>query len=231
MNSSSRNRKQAELTGIALRNSRAFGLNIQYWNRARFSVFSNAPDFNQRCIMATTAKTKASRRAAAPPLKPKSTPPQDAIALLEDDHKTVDDLIHQYDELTDDGDKKHVATQICLALKVHAQIEEEIFYPAAREATGDADLLDEAAVEHAGAKNLIAEIEAMQPGQPLYDAKVTVLGEQVRHHVEEEEEELFPEVRATKLDLDKLGAKLAARKAELMAAMTPPETLPIVSAL
>jgi hemerythrin superfamily protein len=181
--------------------------------------------------MATTAKTKASRRAAAPAPKPKSAPPQDAIALLEDDHQTVDDLLDQYDELTDDADKKRVATQICLALKVHTQIEEEIFYPAAREATGDADLLDEAAVEHAGAKNLIAEIEAMQPGQPLYDAKVTVLGEQVRHHVEEEEEELFPEVRATKLDLDKLGAKLAARKAELMAAMTPPDTLPIVSAL
>jgi hemerythrin superfamily protein len=178
--------------------------------------------------MAVTAKTKASRRAAAPPPRPRSTPPQDAIALLEDDHQTVDELFEQYDELTDDADKKRVVTEICLALKVHTQIEEEIFYPAAREATGDTDLLDEAAVEHAGAKNLIAEIEAMQPAQPLYDAKVTVLGEQVRHHVEEEEEELFPEVRATKLDLEKLGAKMAARKADLVAAVTPPDTLPIV---
>ena len=180
--------------------------------------------------MAITAKTKASRRAAAPPPRPRSAPPQDAIALLEDDHQTADDLFEQYDALTDDTDKKRVAAEICLALKVHTQIEEEIFYPAAREATGDADLLDEATVEHAGAKNLIAEIEAMQPGQPLYDAKVTVLGEQVRHHVEEEEEELFPEVRSTKLDLAKLGAKMAARKADLMAAMTPPDTLPIVPA-
>jgi hemerythrin superfamily protein len=179
--------------------------------------------------MATTARTKASRRAAAPPPKPKAAPPQDAIALLEDDHQLVDMLFDQYDELTDDADKKRIASQICLALKVHAQIEEEIFYPAARDATGDTDLLDEATVEHAGAKNLIAEIEAMQPGQPLYDAKVTVLGEQVRHHVKEEGE-LFPEVRDTKLDLDKLGAKLAARKADLMAAMTPPDTLPIVPA-
>jgi hemerythrin superfamily protein len=180
--------------------------------------------------MATTAKTKASRRAAAPARKPQTAPPQDAIALLEADHQTVDELFDEYDGLTDNADKKRVATEICLALKVHTQIEEEIFYPAARKATGDADLLDEAAVEHAGAKNLIAEIEAMQPGQPLYDAKVTVLGEQVRHHVEEEEEELFPEVRETKLDLDTLGAKLAARKAELTAAMTPPDTLPVVPA-
>jgi len=175
--------------------------------------------------MATTAKTKASRREAAPPPGPETAPPQDAIALLEADHQAVDDLFEQYADLTDAADKKSLATKICLALKVHTQIEEEIFYPAARDATGDTDLLDEAAVEHAGAKTLIAEIEAMQPGQPLYDAKITVLSRQVRHHVEEEEEELFPEVRETKLELelelDKLGAKLAARKSELMAAMTP----------
>jgi hemerythrin superfamily protein len=178
--------------------------------------------------MATTAKTKASRREAAPPPRPKTAPPQDAIALLEADHQAVDELFEQYEDLTDDADKKSLATEICLALKVHTQIEEEIFYPAARGATGDTDLLDEVAVEHAGAKTVIAEIEAMQPGQPLYDAKITVLGEQVRHHVEKEEEKLFPEVRETKLDLDKLGAKLAARKSELMAAMTPPDSLPIV---
>jgi hypothetical protein len=175
--------------------------------------------------MATTATTKASRRAAAPSRRPKTARPQDAIALLETDHQTVGKLFERYEILTDNADKQRAAVEICLALKVHTQIEEEIFYPAAREATGDTDLLDEASVEHAGAKNLIAEIEAMEPGQPLYDAKVTVLGEQVRHHVEEEEEELFPEVRATQLDLDKLGAKLAARKADLVAGMTPPNAL------
>src|SRR6201996_7518522 len=120
--------------------------------------------------MAVTAKTKQTRRDTAPPRKPAVPPPQDAVALLEADHQAVDELFEQYDEATDDADKKGIATEICLALKVHTQIEEEIFYPAAREATHDTDLLDEAAVEHAGAKNLIAEIEAMQPGQPLYDA-------------------------------------------------------------
>ncbi len=114
-----------------------------------------------------------------------------------------------------------LVTKICLALKVHTQIEEELFYPPARDKTGDDDLLDEAIVEHMGAKNLIAELEAMKPGQSLYDAKVKVLGEQVRHHVEEEEEELFPEVRETDLNLDALGAKLAARKAELTTLLAP----------
>jgi len=105
-------------------------------------------------------------------------------------------------------------------LRVHAQIEEELFYPAARKATKDNDLLDEATVEHAGAKVLIAEIEAMQPGMPLYDAKITVLGEQIQHHVKEEENELFPKVREAHLDLKALGKQMAERKAELTAALS-----------
>lgn len=103
-------------------------------------------------------------------------------------------------------------------LTVHATIEEEIFYPAAYEALDDDDLLDEAEVEHASAKALIAEIEASQVGEPLFDAKVTVLGEYIDHHVQEEEKELFPECRASGMDLKALGEQLAARKAELMAA-------------
>ena len=173
--------------------------------------------------MAATKKTKAAR-AAARAHKRKSEPPatgQDAISLLEADHRQVDSWFEAYEALEWDAEKKALADQICLALKVHTQIEEELFYPPAREKTGDADLLDEAVVEHAGAKNLIAEIEAMKPGQPLYDAKVKVLGEQVRHHVEEEETELFPEVRETDIDLAALGAKLAARKAELMSLLAP----------
>jgi hypothetical protein len=173
--------------------------------------------------MAVTHQTKAARASAR--RQARSSRPavsrKDAIALLEADHREVDAMFEQYETLTDDADKKALAAKICLALKVHTTIEEELFYPPARKATGDGDLLDEALVEHAGAKNLIAEIEAMQPGQPLYDAKVKVLGEQVRHHVEEEETELFPEVRDTDLDLDALGAKLAARKAELMAKLAP----------
>jgi hemerythrin superfamily protein len=172
--------------------------------------------------MATKAKTKAAKAAARKQSPATEAGPfTDAIALLEADHREVDSYFDAFQEATSDTDKKTLADKICLALKVHTQIEEELFYPPAREATGDGDLLDEALVEHTGAKTLIAQIEAMMPGQPLYDAKVKVLGEQVRHHVEEEETELFPEVRETKLDLDALGAKLAARKAELMSLLAP----------
>ena len=144
----------------------------------------------------------------------------DAIALLESDHREVEGYFEAYKAAKSREDKKSLAGKICAALRVHAQIEEELFYPAAREATRDSELLDEAAVEHAGAKVLIAEIEAMQPGMPLYDAKVTVLGEQIRHHVEEEEGELFPKVRETRMDLKALGSEMTKRKAELMAMLS-----------
>jgi hemerythrin superfamily protein len=174
--------------------------------------------------MATTRKTKAAKaqaRASKPKPGPSVAAPQDAIALLEADHREVDGLFDQFEAAESDGDKAQIAAAICLALKVHAQIEEELFYPPARKETGDADLVDEAVVEHMGAKTLIAQIEMMQPGQPLYDARVKVLSEQIRHHVEEEESELFPEVRETKIDLEALGAKLAARKAELLELLAP----------
>jgi hypothetical protein len=172
--------------------------------------------------MATTAKTKATKAAARKARAPSSnTAAADAITLLEADHRELDGYFDAFEAAADDAEKKALADKICLALKVHTQIEEELFYPPAREKTGDGDLIDEALVEHTGAKTLIAQIEAMLPGQPLYDAKVKVLGEQVRHHVEEEETELFPEVRETKIDLDALGAKLAARKAELMTLLAP----------
>ena len=127
-------------------------------------------------------------------------------------------MFEEYEDIREGGDetmKEQLAQKICAALKVHTQLEEEIFYPAAREATGDNDLLDEAMVEHAGAKNLIAEIEDMDPADDLYDAKVRVLGEQIRHHVEEEEEELFPEVEDLDMDVAAVGEQLTARKAEL----------------
>jgi len=173
--------------------------------------------------MATTKKTKAAKadaRAAQPKPLAAATP-VDAIALLEADHREVEGLFEQYEAAGSDAEKAGLAAQICLTLKVHAQIEEELFYPPAREKTGDADLVDEAVVEHMGAKTLIAQIEAMKPGQPLYDAMVKVLSEQIRHHVEEEETELFPEVRETQINLATLGAKLAARKAELLALLAP----------
>ena len=99
---------------------------------------------------------------------------------------------------------------------IHAQIEEEIFYPQAREATKDNDLIDEAVVEHATVKNLIAEIESMEVGEDLYDAKIRVLGEMVKQHIKEEEDELFAEVESAKMDIQAVGEKLARRKDELL---------------
>ena len=147
---------------------------------------------------------------------------KDACDLLDADHRNVKKMFKEYEELsgsrarTASQKKKDLAMQICQELTVHAQIEEEIFYPAAREVLRDQDLLDEATVEHQGAKDLIAQIEAGSPGDDLFDAKVTVLSEYIKHHVKEEQNELFPKVRKTKLDLKMLGEQLEARKMELM---------------
>lgn len=146
-----------------------------------------------------------------------ATKPADAIKLLKDDHREVQKWFKDYEKLEEDAEKQELADRICLALTVHTQIEEEIYYPATREAIDDDDLLDEAEVEHASAKQLIAELQSMKAGERLFDAKVTVLGEYVSHHVEEEESEMFPESRDSDLDLKALGVQLAERKAELMA--------------
>ena len=177
--------------------------------------------------MATKAKTKANRMADRKSSRPQSAgrnkerrqASRNAFDVLEEDHRQVEEWFDQYDELKDsDEDRKaDLAEKICLALKVHAQIEEEIFYPQAREATRDNDLIDEALVEHSTVKNLIAEIESMEVGEELYDAKIRVLGEMVKQHIKEEEEELFPELQSTKMDLDAVGKELAERKEELMA--------------
>lgn len=156
--------------------------------------------------------SKAGRKAARTEGKP-----ADAIKLLKADHKEVKGYFKDYEKLEDNAEKQALADKICTALTVHTQIEEEIYYPATREAIDDDDLLDEAKVEHTTAKQLIAEIKAMKAGEELFDAKVTVLGEYINHHVEEEEGEMFPESRDSDLDLKALGAQLATRKAELMA--------------
>lgn len=164
--------------------------------------------------MATRTKTRAHK--AANRNLTSASPATDALALLKADHKEVKAWFNQYEGLDNDSQKAALVAKICLALKVHTTIEEEIFYPAARKATKDNALLDEANVEHACAKDLLAQIEAMKVGENLYDAKVQVLGEQIKHHAKEEEEELFPEVREAKMDLKGLGSQMAARKAELM---------------
>lgn len=148
---------------------------------------------------------------------PTETDPQDAVSLLKDDHDKVKSMFEQYEEL---GDRAHISKQklaleICTELTKHAIAEEEIFYPAVRAATKDEDMVDEAVVEHASAKDLIAQIIAMEPTDDLYDAKVKVLGELIDHHVKEEEEEMFPKARKAKLDLLELGARIAARKEEV----------------
>ena len=145
----------------------------------------------------------------------------DAITLLTNDHAQVSELFEQYKSLADDAgsmtqDKQTVAEEICTMLTVHAAIEEEIFYPAARDALDDEKLLDEAEVEHQSVKDLIAQIQDSDPSDALYDARVNVLGEYVNHHVQEEEGELFPQVREADLDLQALGAEMSARQEELL---------------
>src|SRR6185436_17426598 len=164
-----------------------------------------------------TAKKSTAKKPAATARAAKT----DATVLLERDHADVKKLFKEYEKLADaeaDGEERQaLAEQICDMLTVHATIEEEIFYPAAREADVESDLLDEAEVEHASAKDLIAQIKAMGPDEELYDAKVKVLGEYIDHHVQEEEGEMFPKCRGANMDLAGLAAALADRKAELMA--------------
>ena len=143
----------------------------------------------------------------------------DAIALLKADHRKVEDLFEKFEKAKSDSVKKSLATQICTELMVHSTIEEEIFYPAC---TGEIeeDLVKEAYVEHDGAKVMIAEILASDPGDEFYDAKVKVLSEEIKHHVKEEEkrsEGMFAQAREAGLDVDALGDQMAARKAQLLA--------------
>ena len=147
-----------------------------------------------------------------------TTTSQDAFSLLTADHKLVKSLFKEFDALKDEGDddqKAALVENICNELKLHAQIEEELFYPAVREAIEADDLMDEADVEHASAKQLIAQLEQLQVGADHYDATVTVLGEYVDHHVKEEEGDMFAKARKADIDSAALGEEMAARKAEL----------------
>jgi len=161
----------------------------------------------------TAAKKAPAKKTAAKKVAKVSR--TDAIALLTADHKRVKKMFKQFDKMKEDGssaDKQALAQQICAELALHAEVEEQIFYPATREAIDDDDMLNEAEVEHASAKDLIAQIESGDPSDPLWDAKVTVLGEYVDHHVQEEEEEMFKKARKAKMDLEALGQQIAAMK-------------------
>jgi hemerythrin superfamily protein len=149
--------------------------------------------------------------------------PGDPIAMLMADHKKVKSLFREFESLKNSNattSKAELVRRICEELTLHATIEEEIFYPAVRAAIDADDLMDEALVEHGGAKELIAQLQAMQPKDALYDAKVTVLGEQIDHHVKEEEGQMFPKARRAKLDADAMGAEMAERKAALKAELS-----------
>jgi hypothetical protein len=166
-----------------------------------------------------TAQTKASASRAKSGRK-RRTNRRDplAISLLKKDHREVEGWFDEYEQLEDDAEKLELFNKIALALKVHTTIEEEIFYPEER---GDVeeDMLDEAYVEHDGAKKLIAEIEGMKPGEEYYDAKIKVLGEYIKHHVKEEEQPggIFAQAKKGDEDLDAMGERLDVRKQELMA--------------
>jgi hemerythrin superfamily protein len=147
------------------------------------------------------------------------TKSQDAIALLKADHRTVEDLFEKYEKARGDDRKQKLALEICKELTIHTILEEEIFYPACEGKVED-DMLKEAVVEHDAAKVMISEIEAGEPSEDFYDAKVKVLQEEIEHHVEEEEQRgkgIFAQARDSDIDLDALGEQMATRKEQLMA--------------
>ena len=141
----------------------------------------------------------------------------DATTLLRADHKQVDELFQQYEKSRSTAKKRVLVAQICLELSIHAQVEEEIFYPAVQAALKDKELVPEARVEHATLKELIAQVKDKAPEGEMFDAKIKVLSEYVKHHVKEEHAEMFPRAKKTKLDMRELGARIQARKDELAA--------------
>jgi hypothetical protein len=172
--------------------------------------------------MATAHTHSATKSAKARSGRKRRTSRRDplAVSLLKKDHREVEGMFDEYEQLEDDREKLELFNKIALALKVHTRIEEEIFYPEER---GDVeeDTLDEAYVEHDGAKKLIAEIEGMRPAEEFYDAKVKVLGEYIKHHVKEEEQPggIFAQAKKGHEDLDAMGERLKARKDQLMSEM------------
>ena len=154
----------------------------------------------------------------ASPGRSKTRPaPKDAIALLKADHEAVSQLFAEYEKTRSVSNKLALVAEICTALTVHLQIEEEIFYPAIRSAMKDKLLVAEAVVEHTGVKDLIAQLKGVEPDGEMYDAKVKVLSEYVKHHVKEEHTEMFPAAKAASLDMIDLGARMATRRDELLA--------------
>ena len=143
--------------------------------------------------------------------------PISATALLRADHQLVSKLFAEYEATQAVSKKRQIVDKICTELSVHAQVEEEIFYPAFKVALKDKELVPEANVEHATLKDLIAQVEGVEPKGEMFDAKIKVLSEYVKHHVKEEQNEMFVKAKASKLDLIELGAQISSRKQEILA--------------
>jgi hypothetical protein len=171
---------------------------------------------NEEDAMPSTHTSGRPSRASATRKRTSRAPrTRNAIAILRADHKVVDELFQQYEKAKAQTRKQDLVERICHELIVHTTVEEEIFYPALRKVIKDRDMMDEADVEHASAKEMIKQLQAGKPGDDHYDAKVKVLGEYIRHHVKEEQTEMFPKAQKTRLDLLELGAQIQTRKAEL----------------
>jgi glycerol-3-phosphate cytidylyltransferase-like family protein len=185
----------------------------------------------------TAAKKPAAKKTAANKTAAKKTAVKrapsaagnapDAIAFLMKQHKDAKKLFKQFEKTDKKSEKERIANTVCKMLQVHTKIEEEIFYPACRQAGLDADQMDEADVEHASAKDLIAQVEGKSASDSHYDAKVKVLGEYVNHHVEEEETEMFKQARRLKLDMNMLGSEMKQRASalEIELGLTPASTM------
>lgn len=171
---------------------------------------------SRKTTKTSTARTTPAKAAAKSSRTAAASGP-DAIALLKADHKRVSDLYAQYEKTRSAGKKRSLVASICQELSVHAQVEEEIFYPAVKAALKDKELVPEAQVEHATLKELIAQVQGKEPDGELFDAKIKVMSEYTKHHVKEEQNEMFPKARQTRLDMNALGEQIAARKKELMA--------------
>lgn len=139
---------------------------------------------------------------------------EDAISMLKDDHREVEELFKRFEAATTSRQQQSIATEICTALRLHTEIEDELFYPAVRDAIDETELVDEAEVEHQSAEYLITQIESGDLSTDMFRASVMVLMEYVQHHIEEEEKEMFPKVKKSKLDLTALGESMKAAKSE-----------------
>ena len=158
--------------------------------------------------MATASKPATARRVPVP---------KDAIAMLKADHKKVSGLFADFEKARAASKKKALVAEICQELTIHTTLEEEIFYPAVQTALKDHELVPEANVEHGSVKDLIAQVEGVEPDGDMYDARVKVMGEFVKHHVKEEQNEMFPKAQKTRVDMVELGQRMMARKQELLA--------------